>query len=122
MKLIIDTSDKNTVKLGLFDAQKLIEHSFAVQFDQAEKLLPAVRSFLRQEKVELTDVEEIVVNNEGDSFTSLRIGVATANALAFGLGIPVKAQNREDSGKYIFPKYDREPNITVQKTAIQNTD
>ncbi|HPW05950.1 MAG TPA: hypothetical protein PLA05_03260, partial [bacterium] len=59
---------------------------------------------------------EIRVQNEGGSFTSLRIGVLTANALAYALGIPVTPLNGGKSFKFVGgqavrPKYQSEPNI-----------
>jgi len=85
---------------------------------------------LHHNKVKLTDLKEIKVKNTGESFTALRIGVITANALAYGLGIPVKPGTRDNpstlrqaqpsgfakSKKYknfsvVAPVYDREPNI-----------
>lgn len=56
---------------------------------QAEKLLPLVEKLLAANKIALTDLASIRVAAAGQGFTSLRIGVATANALAYALGIPV---------------------------------
>jgi tRNA threonylcarbamoyladenosine biosynthesis protein TsaB len=113
MKLSIDTSNNKEIVLELIGSEDELVHKFLAKFDQAERLLPEIVMFLEQNEVELGDLQEIIVNNEGSSFTSLRIGVATANALAFGLDIPVKAKNGEDLGRFVVPKYDREPNITV---------
>jgi len=113
MKLSINTSNNQEIVLELIGLEDLLVHKFSAQFEQAEKLLPEIMVFLEKNKVKLTDLEEIIVETEGSSFTSLRIGVATANALAFGLSIPVKAKNGVDLGRYVAPKYDREPNITV---------
>ena len=114
MVLEIDTSSKKNIKLALISQKMRKEHEFAAPFSQAERLLPEIKRFLKDNQVNLADIKEIVVNNEGSSFTSLRIGVTTANALAFALSIPVRAMNNEKSGNYVAPQYDREPNITVK--------
>ncbi|MFH0973018.1 MAG: hypothetical protein V1768_03475 [Patescibacteria group bacterium] len=66
---------------------------------QAEKLLPAIDKLLKKNKIKLSDIKKIQVENQGGSFTALRIGVVTANALGYALGIPVegtqKLENRQ---------------------------
>ena len=55
----------------------------------AEKLLPLVAALLDQGGIELGDVERIAVGLGPGTFTGLRIGIATARALAQALEIPV---------------------------------
>ena len=88
---------------------------------EAEKLLPAVGKLLKANKLKLSDLNSLEVENRGGSFTSSRIGVVTANALAYALGIPaagagsggLKAKNKKFS--VVKPLYDREPEITKKK-------
>lgn len=101
------------------------------KFNQSEKLLPAIDLLLKNNKAsgKLKGIG-VVVGPGG--FTSARIGVAVANALAYGLKIPVagirknqfdgndelvgKIVGLHQSGKnkgFVQPYYDREPNITV---------
>lgn len=58
---------------------------------QSEKLLPSIDTLLKKNNFSAKNIKKIIVNNHGGSFTSLRIGVITANALAFALKIPVLA-------------------------------
>ena len=58
---------------------------------QSEKLLPSIDALLKKNNLTNKNIKKIIVNNHGGSFTSLRIGVITANALAFALKIPVVA-------------------------------
>lgn len=58
---------------------------------QSEKLLPSIDALLNKNNFSAKNIKKIIVNNHGGSFTSLRIGVITANALAFALKIPVLA-------------------------------
>ena len=52
----------------------------------AEGLLPAVDALLRGAGAGLADVAAIAVSIGPGSFTSLRVGIATAKGLAFGTG------------------------------------
>lgn len=52
----------------------------------AQQLLPLARDALRQANLTLADVERVVVGTGPGSFTGLRIGVATARALALAVG------------------------------------
>jgi len=118
MIIFIDTfkEDRARVALKEKDGKLIAERSFKADRTEAEKLLPAILELLKKTKSGLRTVEAIEVENRGGSFTSLRIGVATANALAFALGIPVRPA---DGGKtlkragveIVKPEYDREPNI-----------
>ena len=61
-------------------------------------------------------IKKIVVVNVGESFTALRIGVLTANALGYALGIPVISNQGTVATKLkkfsvVAPIYQREPNI-----------
>lgn len=94
---------------------------------QAEKLLPGVANLLKQENITLKQIKKIQVVSVGGSFTSLRIGVITANALAYALNISIEAIDSEgnllpEQGlkefatyKIVSPQYDREPNIGIAK-------
>jgi tRNA threonylcarbamoyl adenosine modification protein YeaZ len=116
MILLIDTTKANLIKLGLRQGGSIIE---AIEVDtnrnQAELLLPQIEKLLKKRHLTLKDLEAIEVANGEGSFSSLRLGIVTANALGYALGIPVQ----DDSGlakktaglAVIDPIYDGEPNI-----------
>lgn len=60
-----------------------------------------------------SDISEIEVVNDSDSFTGTRIGVAIANALAFALGVKVNGENPP-----IAVNYSASPNITLPKNKL----
>lgn len=101
MELYIDTTAQDKVQFRL-DGEKLTKKVDGL----SENLLPELRKFLRQHKVKLSDLTKVSANPGPGGFSSTRTGVATANALAFGLGIP-----RQD----VTVRYDREPSITKPK-------
>lgn len=95
MILFIDTiTQQKTIYLALSDGQKIIKvkRIATTLFNQSEKLLPGIKKLLFDDKINLSKLTAIAVVNRGQpesSFTGLRLGVAAANALAFGLNIPI---------------------------------
>ena len=103
-------------------------------YQQAEKLLINIKKIFVGAGLELHDLKGIMVVIGPGSFTSLRIGVATANTLAWSLNIPILGlENKQglDDKKLIdknfkkilnktkftqvLPKYGKDPNITISK-------
>lgn len=125
MQLIINTSDKDEINIALSEKGSIkFEKTFEARFRQAELLLIEIDELMSANYVNLNDIKAIIVENRGDSFTALRIGVVTANALGYALGIPVMKKSRvsDEKGvgrtkKYsiVEPEYNKEPNITQKK-------
>jgi hypothetical protein len=116
MILLINTVGQSDVEVGIKVEGKIVAQSQMIaNRAQAEKLLPEIEKLLGKNKFKLQDIQEIEVNNSGGSFTSLRIGVATANALGFALGVPVKGTSgsakKVGDISVVEPVYDREPDI-----------
>lgn len=88
---------------------------------QAEKLLPLLDKSLKKNGFSLSDIESIIVESSGPGFTSLRIGVVTANALGYALGIPVKPSHGKalkiNDFSLVKPGYDRPPSVTLKRRA-----
>ena len=55
----------------------------------AETLVPAIDFLLRSTRIELTEIGAVAVDNGPGLFTGLRVGVATAKAMASALRVPV---------------------------------
>ena len=124
MILFINTSDKEKIYLRLErragqKKETVSRLSLTAPRRQSEKLLPAIQKLMGKTRVSLEDLSEIRVAASGGSFTALRIGIATANALAYALKIPVYPIGQEKTIKksrglqIVSPAYDREPNIGV---------
>lgn len=116
-----DSADKIEVKI-VQGKKELASKSVSARSQQSEKLIPAIIRLLHEVKIDITKIRQIKVENYGGSFTSLRIGVTTANALSYALQIPVAGVvNAEEktSAKLPFcvvkPMYDRNPDITISK-------
>ncbi len=73
----------------------------------AELLTPAITEVCRAADVALGDLDAVAVDNGPGLFTGLRIGVATAKALAFALGLPVVAVSSLDVLAFAHRHVDR---------------
>ena len=72
----------------LRDDVLLAELTLNVKKTHSEKLMPLVDKLLQESGVEREQLQSIAVAAGPGSFTGIRIGVATARALAQGLAIP----------------------------------
>lgn len=114
MKLYINTANNAIITVELrHNSKVLLSEAVEANHQQAEKLLPLIDSLLKSIKATLKDITSIVVEDQGEGFTSLRIGVATANALAYALGISLEVP-KLGKVKIVEPKYARGPSITVK--------
>ena len=123
MILYIDTTKGNKIEIALKEGDRVVvRKEFEAKYSQAEKLLPAVDKMLASKKIKLSDLKAVEIANEGNantSFTALRIGVVTVNALGYVLGIPVRGLGGKVRSKrfsqfdVIEPAYNREPNVTL---------
>ncbi|HCC23714.1 TPA: tRNA (adenosine(37)-N6)-threonylcarbamoyltransferase complex dimerization subunit type 1 TsaB [Candidatus Falkowbacteria bacterium] len=140
MKLLIVTEDNKYLAVGIGNDRPEQIMVVDEKYQQSELLLDEIRQMLEQQRITVNDLEGIMVVNGPGDFSGLRIGVATANALAYGLGIRVvgvemkstwrklaaeeKLEKIWKSGmktyeknkmaslnKWVEPEYGREPNI-----------
>ena len=119
-QLFIDTVSQAGVSVAIKQADKLIvERFWTGDRQQAEQLLPGILELLIEQQLEWSDLIDIQVVNYGGSFTSLRIGVVTANALAYALSLPVAGTSgqslQSDGYQIVEPEYSGQPNITIKK-------
>jgi tRNA threonylcarbamoyladenosine biosynthesis protein TsaB len=113
MILNIDTSDNKTIYLSIEKNGAILKRKkLSAHRQQSEKLLSAIDKLLLSSDLKMDKLKEIKVASKGSSFTSLRIGVLTANALAYALGIKVSALDSDKNLKkfkdfnIVIPEYD----------------
>jgi len=116
MILYINTASQIEIEVGLkVEGIFVVKSKIEAERTQSEKLIPVIENILKKNKFKLKDIEGIEVENSGGSFTSLRIGTATANALGFSLGVPVRGAvgqtKKVGEINIVEPIYDREPEI-----------
>lgn len=136
MILGLNTAGKIT-EFCLLDNKKIVfEYARLSQQDEAERLLKEIRQKFKRYGTSWKDISALFVVRGPGNFTSVRIGIAITNALAFILKIAIyamtlselsKCRNEHDSlgsallkinfknlrhYKVVPPFYDREPNIS----------
>lgn len=84
------------------DYQLLAEMAEPSRRAALSKLAPSIGSVLRETGHAPSDIRALVVGVGPGSFTGVRIGVATAKGLAFGLGAPLFAAGTLDAVAWRF--------------------
>lgn len=129
MLILTIRSDKPEAEVGLFnDHDKLEYETWPAHRELAETINSKIIDVLMRADVRLHQLNGIIVYKGPGSFTGLRIGVSVANALAYGLNIPI-VSNMEDAWieygvarllqqeneRVAMPEYGALPNITQPK-------
>ncbi|XOU94665.1 MAG: tRNA (adenosine(37)-N6)-threonylcarbamoyltransferase complex dimerization subunit type 1 TsaB [Candidatus Kerfeldbacteria bacterium] len=139
MILIINTAVEDIFQIALADKDGVLlaQKNVRGKYVQAEKLLPTIVKLMEVNKIKQKDLKGIVVVKGPGGFTSIRIGVITANTFSFALNLPIidfKLNEFSDFGdlakksvrkfrkkvnkKLVIPFYGREPNITKSNKNI----
>jgi tRNA threonylcarbamoyladenosine biosynthesis protein TsaB len=116
--LYLDTSEPQAV-LGVYKEEEMIkEIKWEAHRELSRTLSGKYQEILKKAKVKQEDLTGICVFSGPGSFTGLRIGISFANALAYGLGIPIyetrkkNILNTKNPKKIIVPFYGSPPKIT----------
>lgn len=128
LSFLIDTTTQ-TAKIGLAEDNKITaQHSWEANQKLAEELTSKISKLLSENNKTLSEVKNILVRSGPGGFSTLRIGVVTANTLGFGLDIPVFGiegeftsweemlkMPREAKSEPVKPIYAFPPRITILK-------
>lgn len=110
MYLFVDTSDSHQTKIGLLNPEGGFQHQkvWEAQQNQSEELLAEIDGLLLLAEIKLRSIEKILVISGPGSYTGLRVGIATANALSLALDVPVLGVTKPDfeTGDYDLSKID----------------
>ncbi len=138
MYILVSIEQNDKFSLALGDKESFCVKEVNKPYSQAELLLKTIDEILNKKKNKLTDLKAVFVVSGPGQFSALRIGVATANTLAYALKIKVvgvKLQKKwldlpEDEklakvwqkaieqmpktkkSNIVIPKYGSKPNIT----------
>lgn len=100
MILCIDTKDQKKVTVTLKENEKIIKSLSEENQFGSQVILSLIESLLKSQKLGYEDLKGIEVETGPGSYTGVRVGVCTANALAFSLEIPVNGKKIETDLKY----------------------
>ena len=88
--LAIDTAlQRAVVAIGRMDGRLVDQDAWIAGHRHGEELLPRLAALLARNDVGLAAIEGIVIGTGPGAFTGMRVGIATAKALAHGLGRPL---------------------------------
>ena len=87
--LAIDSSTEVSSVAVLREGRLAAELTMQARFTHSETLLPHIRQALSMAAVKKENLDAIAVSIGPGSFTGLRIGLATAKAMAYALGLPL---------------------------------
>ena len=131
MFLFLNTTHLKKLTTALITSQGIFKLEEKCLYNQSsEKLLPLINKLLKKTKKTLADLKGIVAVKGPGRFSAVRIGVVTANSLAYALRIPalgIKADEARSDldylklkrrlaqvkvGDKVKPVYGKKPNIT----------
>ncbi len=124
MILAVKTADF-IAELVLFDDSEAARDVWHTDRDMARGLLERIEAFLAHNSLSWEDISGIIAYKGPGSFTSLRIGLTTVNAMAYSLHIPIVGVSSDDwlsqgvsrlqsneNDMMVLPEYGAEPRIT----------
>lgn len=124
MMLYLDTTNEESIIQLWKDTKLLSDNRWISGRTLGDNLLPEIEKLLQKSNLKLSNLNQIAVNSGPGSFTGTRIGVTTANAIAWSNNIPVIAaaanelQNmRVEKSEYsqaVMPKYSSPPSVTLK--------
>lgn len=135
MILFINTAEQKKITVALVLNKKIkAKQESLTEFRQIEELLPLVDKLFKSAKIKPEDLTGVIVVSGPGGFTSVRMGVVTANIFGLALDISVAGVQKNDlskiedlisegcgklekakKGSMVMPFYDKEPNITKPK-------
>lgn len=127
MLILTIRTDKPEAEIGLFDSkQKLAYSTWLAHRQLSETIHAKINELLDSQGRSLNDIDGIVAFKGPGSFTGLRIGLSVANALAYGLHIPIvsaagadwlakgnQAVRQGSDEQIASPEYGSPPHITA---------
>lgn len=88
--LFVDTHDIEII-IGLYKDGKIVDSSTkSSPRHHSEIMMPTIREILKNNGLNVHDLNEIIVVNGPGSFTGVRLGVTIAKTLSYTLNIPIK--------------------------------
>lgn len=107
LKLFISTYNE-LIQIGLFKDNNLFDKSeFETYKSHSEFIVPMIKEILERNKLNVSNLNEIIVVNGPGSFTGTRLGVTDAKMLAYTLNIPIKTITSIEAIALSVPEKDK---------------
>lgn len=107
LKLFISTYNE-LIQIGLIKDNDLFDKSeFETYKSHSEFIVPMIKEILERNKLNVSNLNEIIVVNGPGSFTGTRLGVTDAKMLAFTLNIPIKTITSIEAIALSVPEKDK---------------
>ena len=108
MYLLISTPVNDHFSVAIGTKKVLDNKAVAKEYSQAELLLKTINDLLVANKKKLKDLKGIIIVQGPGAFSALRIGISTANALAYSLNIPIAPIRLKEIGDHLKDSLDLE--------------
>lgn len=113
ISLLIDTTTSNITVSIISNEKVLYKYQEIILSDMSSKILPIIDRGLKENRLNLNDIDKIFVVNGPGSFTGIRVGVTVAKTIAWALkkdiiplsSLELMATTSIDK-KYIVPMID----------------
>ncbi len=129
MLILTIRTDKPEAEIGLYeDRQEIAYKKWQAHRELSLTIHKKIKTLLKSQKKDWTDIEGVVCFRGPGSFTGLRIGLTLGNTLASGLNIPIvstigrnwlkkglKKLQKGMNEKIALPKYGAPVHITKPK-------
>lgn len=119
--LYLDTSESEANLAVYMNNEKIADVRWEAGRELSKTLSKKYTEILKKSKISQNEIAGICVFSGPGSFTGLRIGISFANALAYGLSIPIYETKKrgelitKKAKKIIVPFYGSPPRITKPK-------
>lgn len=88
--LYLDTHCNKIIIIIYKDEEQIVHKEMECNYNHSMNTMPKLIESLKEAKIAISDINEIIVCNGPGSFTGIRIGVTIAKTLAFTLNVPIK--------------------------------
>lgn len=105
MELSIDTASEMASLAVTQEGHLVAEITWLCRRNHTVELLPTVEKLLGQARIKLADLTAVFVCLGPGMYTGLRVGISTAQGLAYALGIPTLGAGRLELDAYVHAAF-----------------